>query len=100
MMREHKPRVGGDINRIGMALRRANTIGDLERLAGIPSTEAARWEFWRVYAHLPGYEGLDAGVAELERRIIVGEGTEPDAPSAPSSPCVAQPDPAARAGLE
>jgi hypothetical protein len=41
------------------------TIGELERAAGVADRDA----FWRAYMHLPGATGLDAGVAELRRRI-------------------------------
>lgn len=51
------------------AIRRVGSIGALERLAGVGQGDAERYEFWRGYAHLPGAQGLDAGVAELKRRV-------------------------------
>lgn len=51
------------------AIRRAGTIGGLERLAGIGPDDAERYRFWKDYSHLQGGEALDAGVAELKRRI-------------------------------
>ncbi len=53
------------------AIRRAGSIGALELPAGIEPAPAVREAFWRPFAHLPGAEGLDAGVAELKRRIRV-----------------------------
>ena len=51
------------------AIRRAGSIGALERLAGIESTPDARVSFWKSFCQLPGAQGLDAGVAELKRMI-------------------------------
>ena len=51
------------------AIRRAGSIGALERLAGIGSTQEERAAFWEPYCKRPGAEGLDAGVSELRRRI-------------------------------
>lgn len=51
------------------AIRRAGSIGELERLAGVGQTHAERYEFWKEYSRLSGEESLDAGVAELKRRI-------------------------------
>ena len=51
------------------AIRRAGSIGALERLAGIGSTQYERAAFWKPYCKMPGAEGLDAGVSELKRRI-------------------------------
>lgn len=52
------------------AIRRAGSIGKLEQLAGIAATEAARTAFWLPFSHLPGAKALDAGTAELKRRIL------------------------------
>ena len=54
---------------IEQAIRRAGTIGAVERLAGIGSTPEARQEFWRPYTGFDGAEGLELGVAELKRRV-------------------------------
>jgi hypothetical protein len=54
------------------AIRRAGSIGALERLAGIGTTPEARMAFWEPFCKLPGAESLDAGVAEL-KRIIRGK---------------------------
>ena len=54
------------------AIRRAGSIGELERLAGVGQTHAERHEFWKDYSRLPGEQALDAGVAELKRRIRAG----------------------------
>lgn len=51
------------------AIRAAGSIGDLERLAGIPQDQEARYQFWKAYSHLKSEECLDTGVAELKRRI-------------------------------
>jgi hypothetical protein len=58
------------IDAVSEAIRRAGSIGDLERLAGIPPTPEDRTAFWLPFSHLPGASALDAGVAELKRRII------------------------------
>ncbi len=54
---------------IEAAIRKASSIGNLERLAGIEPGPTARQDFWMPFCRLPGAEGLDAGVAELKRRI-------------------------------
>ena len=51
------------------AIRQAGSIGALERLAGIGSAQDERAAFWTPFCTLPGADGLDAGVAELKRRI-------------------------------
>jgi hypothetical protein len=51
------------------AIRRAATIGELERLAGIESDLASRQAFWTPFTHLAGSAALDAGCEELRRRI-------------------------------
>ena len=53
------------------AIRHAGGIGDLERLAGIPSDREAREAFWLSFMHLPAATALDAGVVELKHRIRV-----------------------------
>nr|WP_318031048.1 hypothetical protein [Rhizobium ruizarguesonis] len=60
-------------------VRRADdmaTIGDLERNAGIGSSNAERTAFWLRFHHLEGKACLDAGVAELKRMIAERNGTE------------------------
>lgn len=52
------------------AIRRAGSIGKLEQLAGIAPTEAARIAFWLPFSRLAGAKALDAGTAELKRRIL------------------------------
>lgn len=51
------------------AIRRSSSIGELERLAGVEQHHNARYAFWHGFSHLPGAASLDAGVAELKRRI-------------------------------
>ena len=51
------------------AIRRAGSIGALERLAGIGGAAEDRAAFWQPFCKLPGAEGLDAGVGELKRII-------------------------------
>ena len=51
------------------AIRRAGSIGALERLAGIGTTPDARMAFWEPFCKLPAAQSLDAGVAELKRII-------------------------------
>ena len=51
------------------AIRRAGSIGALERLAGIGTTPKARISFWEPFCKLPAAQSLDAGVAELKRII-------------------------------
>ncbi len=50
------------------------TIGDLERRAGIGSSDAERTAFWLRFHHLDGKACLNAGVAELKRMIAEREG--------------------------
>lgn len=52
-------------------IRRAGSIGELERLAGIGQDHEARYAFWHDYSHLPAAGMLDAGVDELKRRIRI-----------------------------
>lgn len=51
------------------SIRRSSSIGELERLAGVEQHHDARYAFWHDYSHLPGAASLNAGVAELKRRI-------------------------------
>lgn len=53
---------------IEVALRKAGSIGALERLAGIGPELEARRAFWMAYSGLPARECIDAGCAELRRR--------------------------------
>ncbi|MEE3503745.1 hypothetical protein [Acidiphilium acidophilum] len=70
-MRRPRPRRGkAPLDPIVVALRHAGSIGNLEALAGIPANQSDRTRFWEPFSHLPGSAGLDAGVAELRRRII------------------------------
>lgn len=48
-------------------IRKAQTIGELERLAGIDSDPQSRSAFWLNYARL-GASGLDAGCEALRQR--------------------------------
>ncbi|PDT01452.1 hypothetical protein CO666_25500 [Rhizobium chutanense] len=57
------------------------TIGDLELRAGIGPSPAERTAFWQQFHHLDGQACLDAGVAELRRRIAAKEGLTETAPS-------------------
>lgn len=50
-------------------LRRTRSIGDLERLAGLGTSRDDRAAFWLDFSSLPAREVLDAGCAELRRRI-------------------------------
>jgi len=50
------------------------TIGDLERDAGIGTSQVERTEFWRQFHHLEGKACLDAGVDELKRMIAARNG--------------------------
>ncbi len=54
-----------------------STIGDLEKQAGIGSSDAERAAFWLRFHHLEGKACLDAGVAELKRMISERDGTAP-----------------------
>ena len=57
-------------NPIRAALKAFMMIGELERLAGIDTgNPTAREAFWNNYKLPPGTSGLDAGVAQLLRRI-------------------------------
>jgi len=56
------------------AIRRAGSIGGLERLA-----------FWQPFCKLPGAQGLDAGVAELKRIIRTQAQTRPKRDTQPAS---------------
>jgi hypothetical protein len=51
------------------AIRKAGSIGALERLAGIGSAQEDRVSFWTPFCKMPGAAGLDTGVLELKRRI-------------------------------
>ena len=51
------------------AIKSASSIGDLERLAGIGRDDESRYQFWHAFAAIPAAKCLDAGVAELKRRI-------------------------------
>lgn len=53
---------------IEIALRKAGSIGALERLAGIGPDVGSRREFWMAFSALPALECLDAGCDELRRR--------------------------------
>ena len=52
-----------------LAISQAGSIGDLERLAGIGQDLDSRSRFWIPFCRLPGTQSLDAGTAELKRRI-------------------------------
>lgn len=54
-----------------------STIGDLEKRAGIGSSDVERTAFWQRFHHIEGKACLDAGVAELRRMISEREGTAP-----------------------
>jgi hypothetical protein len=72
-MRHHRRsdrRGKAPLDPIVVALHHAGSIGNLEALAGIPGTDAERTAFWLPFAHLRDAAGLDAGVAELKRRIV------------------------------
>lgn len=51
-----------------------NTIGELERKAGIGTSVEARAAFWLQFHHLQGQACLEAGVAELKRMIAERDG--------------------------
>lgn len=57
-----------------------NTIGDLERKAGIGTSPAERTAFWRQFHHLEGEACLNAGVAELRRLIAAKEAVSDASP--------------------
>lgn len=51
-------------------IRSAASIGELERMAGLPSDEDSRAAFWMTFAKIhPARGALEAGAAELRRRI-------------------------------
>lgn len=58
---------------IEASIRATDSIGGLERLAGIGQTLDERAAFWKPFMHLPGAASLDAGVTELKRRIRMQE---------------------------
>ena len=66
-------------------IRRAGSIGALERLAGIGGAAEDRAAFWQPFCKLPGAEGLDAGVAELKRIIRSNARTPPKRDAQPAS---------------
>ena len=66
-------------------IRRAGSIGALERLAGIGGAAEDRAAFWQPFCKLPGAEGLDAGVAELKRIIRTHAQTPPKRDTQPAS---------------
>ena len=51
------------------AIHQAGSIGALEDLAGLHGPESERSAFWERYKHLAPGASLDAGIAELKRRI-------------------------------
>ncbi len=55
-------------------LRLTRSIGDLERLAGVGASRDDRAAFWMAFSALPARETLDAGCAELRRRIRLAAG--------------------------
>lgn len=60
---------------IEAALRKPNTIGRLEELAGIDRSPEGRSTFWDAYKHInPPGASLDAGCAELRRLARVKAG--------------------------
>ena len=54
---------------IEASIRAARSIGQMERLAGIGQAVEERAAFWKPFMSLPAVASLDAGVAELKRRI-------------------------------
>ena len=54
---------------IEASIQAARSIGELERLAGIGQAVEERAAFWAPFMSLPAAASLDAGVAELRRRI-------------------------------
>jgi len=56
-------------DKIEANIRRASSIGELERLAGLGNAPEARTAFWLPFSHMPGIEGLTAGTEDLKRRI-------------------------------
>ena len=67
------------------AIRRAGSIGALERLAGIGGAAEDRAAFWQPFCKLPGAQGLDAGVEELKRIIRSNAHTPARRASKPAS---------------
>lgn len=65
-MRRTQSRTRADL--VEEHIRRAGTIGELERLAGIAPDVKSRTDFWLSYAHLPGASALDAGVEALKQQ--------------------------------
>ena len=59
----------GPHDQVEARIRSAGSIGELERLAGIGRSQDERAAFWQPYCRLRGAAALDAGVAELKRRI-------------------------------
>lgn len=58
------------VDLVEVALQRAGSIGALERMAGVDQAPEARAAFWEEYCRIkPPAAALDAGVAELKRRI-------------------------------
>lgn len=55
------------------------TISDLERRAGVEQTQEARETFWKPFSHLGAGSMLEAGRAELKRRIHEREAAEGNA---------------------
>ena len=66
MARRKKPTYDEQID---AAIRAAGTIGALEHLAGVGRSQEEREDFWMAFRTLPASQSLDAGVAELKRRI-------------------------------
>ncbi len=65
-------------DKLEAAIQAAGSIGGLERLAGVGTSDEERAAFWLAFRHLPGAAALDAGVAELKRRIgVLGRATAP-----------------------
>ena len=56
-------------DQIEAQIHAAGNVGALERLAGIGPAHEERAAFWQPFSHLAGATSLDAGVAELKRRI-------------------------------
>ena len=73
------------LERTEEAIRRAGSIGALERLAGIGGAPEEREAFWQPFCKLPGAQGLDAGVAELKRIIRSNARTPPKRDAQPAS---------------
>ncbi|PPQ34078.1 hypothetical protein [Rhodopila globiformis] len=67
------------------AIRRAGSIGALERLARIGGAPEQRAAFWQPFCKLPSAQGLDAGVEELKRIIRSNEHTATKRDTRPAS---------------